>query len=177
MNEYLWQEKYVDPTSNTLRGIDIEHSEIHKGRMFMATKKATVATTVHTYIGILTGANGIHYKPATIVTTADALQVTLYEGSTVTGGTAVDVVNLNRNSANVTTAVAKDGVTPSVNGTAIGTSFLGGSAGVGQTRSGGSASGVNEFVLKPNTQYMLDIYNGSTASNTFQLTYGWYEPV
>lgn len=45
----------------------------------------------------------------------------------------------------------------------------------GSTRGGGNQPGTSEFVLKPNTKYVIRFDNASTASNTISWGLEWYE--
>ena len=88
---------------------------------------------------------------------------------------AETVYNRNRNSAAITTI---DGVyvspTESVAGSVLwNTSVVGGSP---QSRSGGSLTGESdEWVLKPNEEYVIEIANSSGSDSVVDINLFWYE--
>lgn len=87
------------------------------------------------------------------------------------GGTAITVVNYNRNSLN--TSLITDlltGVAITVAGTLLHQGILYG----GNKTPGQSKAGV-EYVLKPNTYYYLDVYNPTNGSLNYHYVRNWYE--
>jgi hypothetical protein len=81
-------------------------------------------------------------------------RVDIYEGATFTGGTLLTKYNKNRNSATVDATTITKGVT-STNGTLIDSFFVGG--GVKAASSSGTR---DEWVLKSNTIYRIDVIGG-----------------
>jgi hypothetical protein len=86
------------------------------------------------------------------------------------------VYNRNRNSAEITTI---DGVyvspTESVAGAVLWNTSVG-SGGSPQSRSGGSLTGESdEWVLKPNEEYVIEIANSSGSNSVVNINLFWYE--
>ena len=154
-----------------------DHDIILGGGFFEAFSKFTLAVAGIKDLTIITPASTktIHYRPANVVTTADNVLLQFYEGATATGGSALTVADHNRKLTASSSAVFADGPTVSATGAQIGQAFLGGSTGVGQTRNGAQLGESNEWILKPSTTYLLRITNGSSASNTMQVNFVWYE--
>lgn len=125
----------------------------------------------------MTPATGhIHLRPLAIVSSADKLTMSFYEGSSGnSGGTAITPINRNRNSALAAAVVLKSGVTVTTNGTKLTESYLAGAEGIGQTRTGAQLARTNEWVLKPSTVYTYELINGSDATNTVFVEFQWYE--
>ena len=89
---------------------------------------------------------------------------------------AETVYNRNRNSAEITTI---DGVyvspTESVAGAVLWNTSVG-SGGSPQSRSGGSLTGESdEWVLKPNEEYVIEIANSSGSNSVVNINLFWYE--
>jgi len=54
--------------------------------------------------------------------------------------------------------------------------YIGGGAGLGaSSKSGGSEQPENEWVLKPNTDYVIQITNNGTAQTGVNINLFWYE--
>jgi hypothetical protein len=81
-------------------------------------------------------------------------RVDIYEGATFTGGTPLTKHNKNRNSANTDATTITTGVT-STNGTIIDSFFIGGGV-----KSVGATGLRDEWVLKSNTIYRIDVIGG-----------------
>lgn len=157
--------------------MDNDHAYIHQGKYFSVTYQLTILTGATAKVTFLTNSDkSIHYRPASIVASADKLSLNVYEGSSgASGGTALTPLNRNRQSIIATDVVIKTGVTVTTNGTLIQTAYLPGSTGVGQSRAGASAGGTNEWVLKTDTLYTYEFINGSTESNVVWVEFQWYE--
>lgn len=172
-----FSEIQVDNTTGHPISITTDHHHIHEGYFFEAFKKMALSANGGVLnIGLLTPVNAyVHYRKSLISTTADNLTIDFFESATLTGGTILTPVNHNRNNSNIANSVLKDSPTISNTGTQIASYFLGGSAGVGQSRGGAELGESNEWVLKSNTQYLIRFTNGSTAINTFNANFVWYE--
>lgn len=157
---------------------NIEDNYIFEGRMFSAYMISSAIAAAGTYdIGILTGNSVMSYIPVSVTTSSDSVTISVQEGATVTGGTSVIPTNRNRNSLNTSKITMVTSPTVSNVGTLVASSFIGGVAGNPQTRQGGTSSGGNKMVLKPNTQYLLRFTNGSTVANTLHVKMEWIESV
>lgn len=157
--------------------MDNDHAYIHQGKYFSVTFLLTITTGATTKVTFLTNSDKmIHYRPASIVASADKLSANIYEGSSVaSGGTALTPICRNRQTPLTTDVVVTTGVTVGTNGTLIQTAYLPGSASVGQSRAGSTAGGTNEWVLKADTLYTYEFINGSTETNTVWVEFQWYE--
>lgn len=157
-----------------------DHAYIHDGIMFVAFDKATVTTLDTVEYAFKTPVNVyVHYRLAGISASADKVDTQIFEGATYTGGTLLGINNKNRNSATVAeTVIAKD-PTFQTPGTLLPgfSSYLPGSTGVGQSRSGSNGQSDSEIVLKPNTIYRFVATNGSDVTNVIGVNLRWYEEI
>jgi hypothetical protein len=96
----------------------------------------------------------------------------LYEGATVTGGTALTPLNLNRTSTNTSNSAALLNPTVSNTGTLIGNYLLIG--GQGKKAAGGDISSAS-LIFKPLTTYLLRMTNVSGADHAAEIIVTWYE--
>jgi hypothetical protein len=170
-----WTEKIT----KAIRSISIEHANIHEGISFSAFNKSTILAGATLLFSFKTPSTGyVHYRPAGIYPSGDNINLDLYEGATINvAGTPLIVNNRNRISSSVALSQLRVGTTFSANGTLIDglSTFLPGTTGAGQTRSGNISNGTDEIVLKQNTVYRLACINGSSASNTIGFNFNWYE--
>jgi hypothetical protein len=169
----------LEDASESSRVIDLRHSKIHQGNFYISALKFTLATTATKKIVFKTGSKVTHHQPMNIKTSKDNVDINVYENATVTAatGTNLDANNYNRNSSNTATAVLIDAPTVTVQGTELkgAQDFLAGAVDVGQRRSGGETGRENEWILKPNTNYNIEIYNGSADNNIIMVHFTWYE--
>lgn len=167
----------LEALTRAVRTITNDHAYIHAGKAFKVLLPLTLTTGTTNKTTILTPATGyIHFRPSKISTSGDKVSVNIYEASSGnTGGTTKTPINANRNRTNSATAIVKDGVTVSTNGTLIDSFFVGGGTGVGGTGSGSSVDEIDELVLKQSTLYTIETINGSSATNTILLSLKWYE--
>lgn len=156
--------------------ITSDHAYIHQGKGFTAV--INVGTISAAYkIGFTTPTAAvnrhIHWRPASITTDTAYCLVELYEGDAFTEGTAVTPINRNRNSATVTAmqAFAK-GVTVTPAGTRL--AIVGvGTAGTPASSSGGGGGSEHELLLKPDTNYVVQITPSAGTDVTAELF--WYD--
>lgn len=157
---------------------NIEDNYVFEGRMFSAYVVSGAIASLGTYdLGILTGSSIATYIPAAVTTSSDSVTISVQEGAVATGGTPVVTTNRNRQSTVSSKVTLMATPTVSNAGTLVSSSFIGGVAGNPQSRQGGTASGGNKMVLKPNTQYLLRLTNGSTVANTIRVKMEWIESV
>ena len=171
-----------DPVRTKARFMGCKHNvediAVYEGKMFSAfALSPSIAAGANYDIGILTGDNTVIYIPVGVSTTSDSVGISVYESATITGGTTLASANRQRNSSVVSSVTLKTAPTVSSVGTFVTKSYIGGVAGNPQTRQGGTASGGNKMVLKPNTQYILRFTNGSTAANVLSVKMEWIEGV
>jgi hypothetical protein len=96
----------------------------------------------------------------------------LYEGATVTGGTALTPVNKNRNSLTTSQSAALLNPTVTNVGTMLLTQVLIG--GTGKKASGGQ-TGASDLILKPLTTYLFRITNANGTAHVAEIILEWIE--
>ena len=169
----------VERITGAFRTIETEHSYIHEGIFFESYNKFTLAAGATKVVTIKPAAGTyLHYRPTNLVTSADKVTIEFYEGATVTAatGTAVTPSNHNRNSTLASKVTLLDAPTVTANGTKFAQVYIPGATGTGGTRTGASAGvSSSEWVLKPDTVYMVKVTNGSSGSNDIQINFQWYE--
>lgn len=172
--------KAIDLITGSMKSIDSDHAYIHQALFYSYSEQNTIATGTSRFIAFTTpnGTYDIHYRPSIISASADKLTIKLYEGSVITGGSNVltSVRNHNRKSTKTTNMqTLVTGTAHTTPGTLLLTDFIPGGTGVGQARSGASTGQENEWVLKHNTVYVLELANGSSEDNIVDVIMNWYE--
>jgi hypothetical protein len=157
----------------SLINIDQGHYQVHAGYSFSVCKTSlAVANAANQDIRFKTGSKSCHM--AFDISLTGKANVLIYEASTISAGTALTVINNNRNIAN--TALATVTHTPTV--TAVGTTILAdkliGTASSGVVM-GGAGSGRNELIFKPNTEYLIRVTNTSGAAIDIGNCINFYE--
>lgn len=153
----------VDEDLNALVTIDSVHHEVHDGHYFTSTYVNTsIGNNSTVDIRLVVGARELHYVSE--VKAGGLCTIDFYEGSTLSGGTALATVNHHRGFGDGSADYAVYH-TPVV--TAVGTRLLQkiiASGSTPQTRIGGELRQTDEFILSPNTTYLLRITNLSGAA-------------
>lgn len=170
---------YRERVTGGVKQIDSDHGLIHAGRVFTAFTKDSVDSGATLVFSFTTPATKyVHYRTALIVPSVDQVTTEIYEGSTINvAGTALVVSNRNRTSATVAESLLKKGTTFTANGTLLPgfSTWLPGTTGIGQARSGTAFTATDEIVLKQGTTYRFVLTNGSSAANIVGITFRWYE--
>jgi hypothetical protein len=96
----------------------------------------------------------------------------LYEGSVVTGGTAITAVNKNRNSVITSQSAALSNPTVTTLGTPILAQILIGGQG---KKAGGGGIGSSDLILKPLTTYLFRLTNVNGTAHAAEIVLEWYE--
>lgn len=96
----------------------------------------------------------------------------LYEGATVTGGTALTAINKNRNSLTTSQSAALLNPTVTNFGTMILSQILIGGSG---KKAGGSQTGSSDLILKPLTTYLFRITNVNGTDHVAEMNLEWIE--
>lgn len=168
----------MDKIGNSLISISHDHHKIHEADKFYAHVKETLATLTTKRITFKTPADTyIHYQRSGVSTSADKVSINFYEGGVVDQeGTEISISNRDLNSEKVSGVELRIDDTYTNVGTKLDAfcSYLPGSEGVGQTKVGGSSSGGEEIILKPDTVYVYEIVNGSASDNTITINFSWY---
>lgn len=132
-----------------------------------------VADTTTLYLSIGIPAGYVAHLIYEVIGTGKTY-IDLYEGATVSGGTAITPANKNRMSANTAHVTVTRDVTVSNAGTLIPQDGLIG-GGDKHTAVGGGSGLDAEFILKQNTTYLIALQNKSGASNDFAAVVLFYE--
>ena len=171
----IWRPAALDASTHALEVINYDHHEIHGGSSFVCLDLRNVSTA--TFKWQVTTPNSTKYSHMVFdLDCTGEMTVLVTEGSDRTDGTAL--VELNRRRVG-TPKVAGTIVTHTpTGGTTDGTTVLinhrSGSTGVGsKTISSGGLRGGNEFILKPNTKYVISVTTYADVWVTLDLD--WYE--
>jgi len=162
----------IDDTVSGAVVIDVMHREIHEGNAFTAFISDLALADDASINIVLTSTASVHLRVEGEV--GGDSQFFMYEGPTLaTGGTDFTPIALNReiNSASATTVGinAEYGAT----GTTILDRII--PAGTGIAGIAGSTGSDNEYILMPNTIYMIRIENEAGAAELAGITLNWYE--
>jgi hypothetical protein len=167
----LSEEEFEEPISGAIEVIDAPHGEIHYGRHFVSSGQEVLGLAA-TKIFLITTPNSevyTHITPPKLRSTGESNVAFYEEPTTSAAGSVVGMFNRNRNSDNVNASVLTVAPTVSNNGTKIFEQHIGsGQNGQGESR------GESEFVLKPNTKYLI-IITSEAASNDVSWVIDWYE--
>lgn len=158
--------------------ISSDHAYIHKGIGFTYGGNTGSLAAGATYSLSFTTPliKTIHLRPTGFYSTANAMELRIAEGSTVTGGSAGSAINRHRGINRPAKVTIAYGVTLSAEGTVIDSEYAG-SQGAGANRNGGTGiPSDEEIVLAKNTIYSVRIENiGATTASTGYYKLFWYE--
>jgi len=168
----------TEPTTNSIKTMEYDHSEIHDGRHYIITHvdpDLDAAATIE-YLIITpdtTRWSHLTFEISGIVST----DVSFYEGTGLTGGTPVEAINNNRNSANASVnTITLNPTGGSGDGSLIYNQIFGGPSSNQFRGSTSFAAERLEFVLKQNEAYLLRVTSG-VDNNRVSLKLSWYEHV
>jgi len=165
----------IDKIADSLITIPFEHHEVQEGDSFTICDVQSVSTTTMKWL--ITTPNSLKYSHVIfdIQCTGEAT-ILITEGADRTGVNVLDAINRRRvgtptvatlTAKRVTSAGSTDGATTIENRRV-------GATGVGsKTVSSGGARGVNEYILKPNTKYVISVTTYAAVYVTMCLD--WYE--
>lgn len=164
----------TDEITGALSTIDVVHHEIHEGEYFFTEYSASVNNAASLQIRILTGANGLHFESD--IGVSGQSQLYFYEAPTISDGTVLTVYNRKRTDTTHTTpfqawhtpTVGGVGTTPLIPGR-----LIPGGTNPG-TRIGGTSGQRKEWILKPNTEYLVRITNTSGSAIIISATVEGY---
>lgn len=163
----------TDDETGALVTLDFVHHEVHSGTYYTSTYVNTgVGNNATVDIRLVVGASELHYVAE--VKAGGLCTIDFYEGSTLSGGTALATVNHYRGRGDAGADYALYH-TPVV--TAVGTRILQkiiASGSSPQTRIGGELRQTDEFILSPNTTYLLRVTNLSGASTPVGIVISGY---
>jgi len=161
----------IDEVTGSLATIDIVHHEVHEGELFHTEYSASVNNGANLDVQVTTTATSEAHMTAVVSAGGQSL-VYLYEAPNTSAGTALTVYNMRRidithtspYTAVHTPTVTGVGTTPLINGRLIagGTSV--------PSRVGGETRGATEWILAPNTKYLLRVNNNSGGAIVIHVT-------
>ena len=161
----------VDTSTRAAIGISYAHHEIHSGSHFFTGNFTTLANAaVYDILFVTPATLKYSHMIFEIGTQAEAM-FSYYEGVTTSAdGTALVMYDRNRTTDN--TAGTTFYHTPTVTdlGVVIGAGIFGSG-----NKAGGSTRDSNEFVLKPNTKYLMRVTNNTSVANWYDWFFDWYE--
>jgi len=162
-----YHEQQADFVTGSPMFVDNDHAYIHKGFSYTGGLTTNAATESINFLLCTPADKYVHFRPVQVSTVVPAVIVSLYENSTLTStdGTAVSLINRNRNSGSTAASILRRTTQPSTSATTtlLDTEFVGGGTGVGAARSGATISGQHEFVLKKSSVYPITV-TGSSAN-------------
>jgi hypothetical protein len=168
-----WRETF-DRATYALNTIDYAHHEIHSGSSYVASyiQDVTGAGTINVTIKTPDTASWAHMLWH--VGTELESELRFYEGSTAAadGGT-ITPQNRNRNSTKTSACVVMGTPTVGTVGSLLFADHLGG--GAASARFGGENRADNEWVLKQNTTYTVQLVNMTGSNNQMSVALDWYE--
>ena len=169
-------EPWYDNKIGAMITIPSEHMHTHEGETYILTylipHGSELANDGTAVLGFETGDKDIH--AIWEVTVEGTSHLLFKEGATITGGSSLTPKNKNRNGDDDDTTVTVTlAPTISVAGTAL-ASYMAGSGKPSQG-GGGAAGGRDEWVLKPNTTYTVELINRSGGAILGGFSFEWYE--
>jgi hypothetical protein len=156
--------------------IDAEHRLVHEGFMFSLDDIQTGVTNTSSldYLLVTPAATFPHIRVLYWVATNGPVQVFTYEDTVVSAnGTLVNTRNRNRVSSNVPNSLVYRGPTVSSLGTLLSTVLMP-DTGPGPSGIFGDDPG-EEWVFKPNSNYMFRFTNNSGGTVNVNFALSWYE--
>jgi hypothetical protein len=165
----------VDDTTSALIGIDYSHHEVHEGSSFVVNDLQNVNTTSMQWM--ITTPDSLKYAHMLFNLECNGeMDVLITEGADKTGTNALAEINRRRvGTPPAATVVAHRVVSGgTTDGAVTILSRRGGATAAGsRTVSPGASRGDNEFVLKPNTKYIITVTTYADSWVTFAAD--WYE--
>lgn len=169
-----------DSFAHAVTTIDELHRMTHDGFVYHVSGKVTgmIDANVDDFLLAIPKGAYPHFQRLQITAGRGDIDMAVYEGTTTSAdGTPIGSLNVNRNSPNVAETILTSAPTVSALGTLIHTQWVPPTAtGVGQSPSGiiGETNG-EEWVLAPDTKYLIRITNNSGATIAYRYELLWYE--
>lgn len=166
-----------DNISGSISTNPIQHVRVHTGVTFQASYKSPeggdIGDNSVLNIFIQTGVNFNHFVFST--TSGGTSELFIFEDTVVSAdGTPLAVWNMNRPKSIVSTSQVSHTPTITSDGTRIHNSLMPG--GTGNNRlPGGTARPGTEWILSPNTNYLIRIVNRAGSSQPIGFVGQWYE--
>jgi len=147
--------------------IDSVHAKLHQGYYYTYSAQATLNSGEIREILIVTGEYDTHF--INNIRGTSEFNVTLYEDSIISSNGILQTT-VNRNRPRPKNSTNNIYITPTI--TNLGFKLLEAHGGNGQ-KTGGETRTENEFILKPNSKYVLRIVSES-ANNDISYNIGYY---
>ena len=173
-SDYAREIKEDSITSTTIT-IDYAHHEIHGGSSFTVSDTLTCNTTTVKWMIVTPDSTTYAHLVFELSSTGEATYLVTGDADR-TAGTSLSVVNRRRvgTPTVATTTVSRTPTGGNTDGATILFSKRAGITGVGsKSVEGGSARDTNEWILKPNTKYVVSITTYADVYATMKLD--WYE--
>lgn len=173
---YLFKSGYLVGTTErpsivTQDGVD----NIHKGIGFDVSGIGTLANNASAIFMANVGSLPLHFNGFEVSASAGATKIEIFESPTTTAnGTAITPLNKNRSSTRTSLTSVYFNPTVSANGTLLATRQILSIGGGAHTEGGGTGIS-SEWVLKPNTKYIVKITNLSGSTITYASSFYYYE--
>ena len=167
-------DKYV----HAVTVISEPHRLAHDGFMFHASKKETgILNAGVEECLFITGTKPVHLNRWRVESGGGDIDIDIYEGATVSAnGTALSVHCTNRLALNTALTTLYDGPTVTDDGTLIHSQWVPPtSSGIGQSADGAQAEAGEEWILAPNTNYLIRVTNNSGDTISIWEEYLFYE--
>lgn len=146
---------------------------IHAGKCFDVSTHGTILTTASAYLLCKTGDIVVHFHNINVVASQGNMLISFYEAPTVTAnGTLKDTPNRNCISTNISQSKVYEAPTVTVDGTLKGSNLIVPSTTLAGAQQGGEEG---EWVLKPNTDYIIKLTNQAASTTTYNASFFYYE--
>lgn len=160
---------------NHVTALSVVHARTHQGTFFGATAEdAALANGANLDMLIRVGAETMHANFALVA--GGNAAVALFEGTTISAeGSVLTPQNHNRTSSRASNVLLNQGSTITLPGTKIaGGRILGGTGG---NADGGATDTNDEWLLAPNTSYLLRLTNNSGQVQAADIHVRFYEDI
>jgi hypothetical protein len=166
----------VDEYSGAVNTIEQEHAKIHAGAGFNITGPLAIANIggVAEMLAITPAFSYPHFRRFRIALDAGPLVIEMYEGTTYSDiGTPMPIANKNRNSPNLPKLAVYEAPTVTDDGERFDYVYVPAS----KKESALGSQGLDEWILKPETVYLMRITNNTTGAGTSlgSVDLFWYE--
>lgn len=161
----------ADNYTGGIQTVATDHAAIHDGVSYRHSSAETLGNGANVTAMIQTSSGPPYANMEWIIEGTQELSVKFYEGATVSdNGTLQAAYNANRNYADTPNTILYHGPTVTDYGTLIKTVTIG--EGV---QEGGNTRALDEWLLAPNTNYLLVIENATASNNNESHLISWYE--
>lgn len=167
----------LDGVSGTMIAVEFSHHEVHEGSSFVVCDVQDIDTTTMKWQVTTPASTKYAHMIFDIECTGEML-ILVTEGSDRTDGTALVEINRRRigTPTSATVVVTRTPTGGATDGALTIFTKRVGATGVGsKTISGGGSRGVNEYILKPNTKYVMAVTTYAAVSVSFCID--WYEHI